>query len=282
MFAGVTLAESILNSMGYENHIPAEPGDFIGPDDRLHCGKCREGKEYRLPSGRYVPSMCRCRRMEAIEIERREKMESDMRFIDEVSGYNLLYSAKLCGATFEATQRREDGQAAFEIARRYVRDFDATCASEDDLKGLLLFGPVGTGKSHLAACVGNALRARGVPVLFISVARLGTLGFDERREVINHMGGAKLLMLDDLGAERNTDFSREQVFDIIDRRTNAMLPLIVTTNITPEDMRHDANLDYRRIWERVGSMCRPVRMDGESWRKARTAEALRRLKEAGK
>lgn len=277
MFAGVGLADELLNAMGYEGHIPAEPGDYIGPEGRLHCGKCRECKEYQLKNGRYVPSLCRCGRMRRDMEEREQDIARGMKYINEVSAHNLMYSAKLRAATFEASGQREDGQAAFEAARRYVRDFEAICGDDSDLKGLLLYGPVGTGKTHLAACVGNALMAHGVPVLCVSVARLGALGFDEQREVINHMGGAKLLILDDLGAERNTDFKREQMFDIIDRRVNAMLPLIATTNLTPEDLRKGEYLDYRRIWERVCSMCRPVRMDGESWRKQRTAEAMRRF-----
>ena len=278
MKSGATLAQSIFDSMGYEGHIPAEEGDYIGADGRLHCGTCSEGKEYMLPSGRMVPSACRCKRFARIREEMAAENARAMQYIDEVSSYNLLYSAKLRNATFANAEQREDGAAAFETARKYVREFDMICNSDYDLRGLLLYGPTGTGKSFLAGCIGNALRARGIPVLYVNVVTLTGLSPDELRDVIGHMNGARLLILDDLGAERGTEFKAEQVYNIIDRRINSTLPLIVTTNRTPQDMRQDEDLKYRRIWERVGSMCRPVRMDGESWRKRKTMEAMQKLK----
>lgn len=277
--SGASLADTILNSMGYEGHIPAEPDDFIGADGRLHCGVCFEAKEYRLPSGRYVPSLCRCGRAKRDAIEQREHEQQMMERVNELARYNLLGTAKLKGATFEAAQKRPNGAAAFEIGQRYVRDFDAICASDDDLKGLLLHGPTGTGKTFLAACIANALMARFVPVLFTSVIELTGLYEDELADIMRRMRSAKLLVLDDLGAERGTDFKLEQVYNVVNARCNDMKPLIVTTNYTPEDMRGEKDMRYRRIWERVRSMCRPVRMDGESWRKARTVEAMARLEE---
>ena len=279
MNSGATLAQSILDNMGYEGHIPAQDGDYIGADGHLHCGVCGEGKEYMLPGGRMVPSVCRCQRMARIRQEIETENARNMQYIDEVSRHNLLYSAKLRGATFDRAEQREDGAAAFETARTYVRAFEAICNSEDDLRGLLLYGPVGTGKSFLAGCIGNALKAQGVPVLYVNVVTLTGLDFDEQREVIAHMGGARLLVLDDLGAERDTGFKVETLYNVLDRRVNDMLPLIVTTNATPQEMRNDANMGYRRVWERVGQLCRPVRMDGESWRRRKTMEAMKRLKE---
>lgn len=277
--SGASLAESVLNSLGSVDHIPAEPGDFIGPDGRLHCGKCQEGKEYRLPTGRYVPSLCRCGRIARDAMEQRERERQMMERVDELARYNMLGTAKLKGATFDASEHREDGEAAFDAGRRYVRDFETICKSEDDLKGLLLYGPPGTGKTHLAACIANELMVRYVPVLFTSVIELTGLYEDELREVLRRMRSARLLVLDDLGAERSTEFKVEQVYNVVNSRCNDMKPMIVTTNCTMEDMKGDRDLRYRRIWERVRSMCRPVRMDGESWRKQKTLEAIRRFKE---
>ena len=70
------------------------------------------------------------------------------------------------------------------------------------------------------------------------------------------------------------------MFNVVNARCNDMKPMIVTTNATMEEMKGEKDMRYRRIWERVRSMCRPVRMDGESWRKQRTLDALRRLKES--
>lgn len=277
--SGATLAESILNSMGSEDHIPAQGDDFIGADGMLHCGVCLESKEYRLRTGRYVPSLCRCGRIARAAEEQREHEKRLLERVDELAQYNMLGTAKLKGATFDAAEIGEDGAAAYDIGRRYVRDFEAICKSADDMKGLLLYGPVGTGKTHLAACIANALMAQFVPVLFTSVIELTGLFEEELGEVLHRMRSARLLVLDDLGAERSTDFKVEQVYNVVNSRCNDMKPLIVTTNCTLEDMRAEKDLRYRRIWERVRSMCREVRMDGESWRKRKKLEAMRRLKE---
>lgn len=278
--SGAELADSILSAMGSGDHIAAGPEDFIGADGLLHCGKCFETKEFKLPNiGRYVPSLCRCGRMARDAEERREHERRQMARVEELARYNMLGSAKLKGATFETAQIRGDGAAAYEIGRRYVRDFDAIYKSSDDMKGLLLYGPVGTGKTHLAACIANALMAQFVPVLFTSVIELTGLFEDELGEVLHRMRSARLLILDDLGAERGTDFKLEQVYNVVNARCNDMRPMIVTTNCTLDEMRAEQDLRYRRIWERVRSMCREVRMDGESWRKRKKLEAMRRLKE---
>jgi DNA replication protein DnaC len=211
--------------------------------------------------------------------EQRQREQAMMERVNELAQYNMLGTAKLKGATFDTTEQREDGAAAFDAGRQYVMDFEAICKRGDDMKGLLLYGPPGTGKTHLAACIANALMARYVPVLFTSVIELTGLFEDELGEVLRRMRSAKLLVLDDLGAERSTDFKVEQVYNVVNSRCNDMKPMIVTTNCTLDEMRGEKDLRYRRIWERVRSMCRPVRMDGESWRKRRTVEAIKRMKE---
>ena len=279
--SGAMLAESIMNSMGSADHIPSAPGDFIGADKRLHCGVCLECKEYKLPNGHYVPSACRCKRMAYEAEQERQRQQDMMNRVNELARFNMLGTAKLKGATFDTAEQREDGAAAYRIGRQYVRDFEAIRTGEDDLKGLLLYGPPGTGKTHLAACIANALMAECVPVLFTSVIELTGLFEDELSEVLYRMRSARLLILDDLGAERSTDFKIEQVYNVVNSRCNDMKPLIVTTNCTLDEMRGEKDLRYRRIWERVRSMCREVRMDGESWRKQKKLEALSRLKGVG-
>lgn len=275
---GAGIAEEFINKMGSAEHIKGEPGDYIGADGRLHCGKCHEGKEFYLkPFDRYVPSLCRCGRIERDDFERRQRENQDLTMVQELSTYNLM-DEKLLKATFENAEMREESADAYTMAKNYVKRFDEICASKDDMKGLLIYGPTGTGKSYLAACIANALMKNRVPVLFTSVIRMTSADPDTVREVIGQTRRARLLVLDDLGAERGTDFKLEQVFNIIETRSNSRKPLIVTTNYSENDMRGENDVRYKRIWERVRAMCYPVRMESVSWRKDITAEALERFR----
>lgn len=271
----IGLADGFLKGMSYEGHIPMEEGDYIGPEGRVHCGKCNEGKELFLKAlGRYVPSLCRCGRIKRAETDARLQEAWEMERVNELKRYSLM-DAKLQAATFENAEKANSD--AFRFARNYVDKFDEICRGGDDMKGLMLYGPTGTGKSYLAACIANALMAKRIAVLFTSIVKITGYGTDALTELIDHMGRARLLVLDDLGAERSTDFKLEQVYAVIDRRINSRKPLIVTTNVPLNEMTETGDIRYNRIWERVRAMCYPVRMDSENWRRNKAAEAKRRF-----
>ena len=81
-----------------------------------------------------------------------------------------------------------------------------------------------------------------------------------------------LLILDDLGAERNTSFGKERVFDVVDKRLLTGKPMIVTTNIPLSVMKQATDLDDRRILE----VCVPIMFGGDSFRKSTAADNLKR------
>ena len=98
----------------------------------------------------------------------------------------------------------------------------------------------------------------------------GNFGSD-RDHYMKSLMRPDLLILDDLGAERNTSFGKERVFDVVDKRLLTGKPMIVTTNIPLSVMKQAVDLDDRRIYDRILEVCVPIRFDGENFRKGNAA-----------
>ena len=105
---------------------------------------------------------------------------------------------------------------------------------------LLLYGPPGTGKTHLAAAVGNHLVGQGIAAFFTVVPELlNNLRhslFDNNddqhgeRDLLRRIAEVPVLILDDLGAERGSEWVREQLYLVVNYRYNHLLPTVITTN----------------------------------------------------
>ena len=162
-------------------------------------------------------------------------------------------------------------------ARGYVQHWDEFKKAGI---GLIMFGDVGTGKSYAAGCIANALIDRLESVLFVGMSDVvnrmqGNFGTD-RDHYMKSLMRPDLLILDDLGAERNTSFGKERVFDVVDKRLLTGKPMIVTTNIPLSVMKQAVDLDDRRIYDRILEVCVPIMFDGDSFRKSTAADNLKR------
>ena len=135
--------------------------------------------------------------------------------------------------------------------------------------GLLLFGDVGTGKSFAAGCIANALLEQDIPVLMTNFSTIlnrlcGTFG-EDRLTFLDGLG------VYDLGVERSTEYAMEQIYTIIDSRYRSNKPLIVTTNLTLEEMKNPPDLARARIYDRILERCAPVLFAGKNFRKGNAA-----------
>ncbi len=148
--------------------------------------------------------------------------------------------------------------------------------------GLLIWGDVGTGKSFFAGCIANALLEKGVPVLMTNFSRiLNTLTgmhFEDRNQFINNLNRYSLLIIDDLGIERNSDFALEQVFNVIDSRYRSKKPLIITTNLTLSELNNAADIAHKRIYDRILERCIPVRINNRNIRQDNATANLKQAK----
>lgn len=129
----------------------------------------------------------------------------------------------------------------------------------------------------------NALIDRLESVLFVGMSDVvnrmqGNFGTD-RDHYMKSLVRPDLLILDDLGAERNTSFGKERVFDVVDKRLLTGKPMIVTTNIQLSVMMQAADLDDRRIFDRILEVCVPIRFDGENFRKGNARANIKKAAE---
>ena len=255
-----------------------EPGDYTGEDGLLYCGKCRTPKQFRMDAppleGRLLPHPCRCEQerldREAAEQEARRHRQA----VADLKRRGFTDPA-MRGWTFA----NDNGKCQqMKHARFYVENW-LTMQAENI--GYLLWGGVGTGKSYFAGCVANALMEQEVAVRMTNFALILndlTASFEGRNEYITRLCRAPLLILDDFGMERGMEYSLEQVYNVIDSRYRSRRPLIVTTNLSLQDLQHPQDTAHARIYDRLLEMCAPIRFSGENFRRATAQDKLARLK----
>jgi DNA replication protein DnaC len=142
--------------------------------------------------------------------------------------------------------------------RSYVKDVNANL---DKGRGLWLFGDVGTGKTSLAMLVSKAALDAGRSVAIYSLPRLLSdikETYEDRSErsymeLFERVVGVDLLHIDDLGAEKRTDWVLEQLYSIINERWQEQRSIVVTTNLVDVDELRD-QIGPRTV-SRLHEMC---------------------------
>jgi DNA replication protein DnaC len=242
---------------------------YMGQDGLLYCKTCGGARQRTmivpLKGERTVGIMCDCMVAEKRRIEQQQKdNENSIR-------------RKICFANsnmYKWTFQNSDGNnpQMEEVMRNYVKNFTTF---KKDGKGLLLWGTVGTGKTYMAACIANALIDEGYKVLMTNFASLtNTIQgmFDGKQRFINSLNHYALIIIDDLGAERKSEFMQEMVFNIIDSRYRAGLPMIITTNLSIEEIKKPKDISNSRIYDRILERCHPIEISGVSKRRKKIVE----------
>ena len=258
-----------------------EPEDYTGEDGLLYCGKCRKPKEAYFPKESVAwlgrdrhPAECDCQRAEREKREAAEKQRTHLEAVEHLKQRGFTNPAMR-----EWTFDNDNGKCPqMKHARSYVECWEQMKAENI---GLLLWGKVGTGKSYFAGCIANALMEQEVAVCMTNFALILNdlaASFEGRNEYISRLCSFPLLLLDDFGMERGTEYGLEQVYNVIDSRYRSKKPLIVTTNLTLEELQNPEDTAHARIYDRLIEMCSPVRFTGENFRKATAQEKMERLK----
>lgn len=256
---------------------PQCEGDYKGDDGLLYCGKCHTPKQMRIEGklstaveGGVMSHLCRC------EAEKERARKEHDRAEQERIRTELLapqrrnscfsddfYKAMSFGA--------DTGKApeAIKAAHYYVDNFERLSAAN---MGLMFLGNVGTGKTFAACCIANALIDKGYRVWVITIGDLirAAANFNTSEETFCKIRDVDLLIVDDFGAQSNTERNLSLLFDVVDTRYKSKKPLVITSNLTAGELKNNPNLQLYRPYNRVYEMCScpisPVIMTGKSIR----------------
>ena len=252
---------------------PVTDNDYM-IDGVMYCGNCHTPKQIKrffLGKERVLPIGCKCanERFKAEEERERKKEADKLR-------RECFIEPELHSWTFA----RDDGkdEKISKAARAYVENFDKMLTEG---KGLIFYGPTGRGKSYMAGCIANALMDAGRSCLMTNFSRIEKsfrAKFDTQEQSDNLLR-YRLLCLDDFGAERETSYMQEIVFSVIDERYQAKLPMVITTNLTLEDLKKPKNITEERIFKRVLERCFPVEATGPDRRVLNIREDYHGMKE---
>lgn len=262
------------------NSLPPEPAP-------LKCEFCRAELRYRrqIITKDYttwlLPNPCTCpgaidhaRALQELAIaeglaEAKRQKERERERLLKKSGLPARYDQ----ATLETVRVTRENRQAIEAVRRYIQNPAGV---------LMLLGPVGTGKTHLAACVTNAFLDNLKRVTFGGVISLlgrikrsyrrdtpeGEAQQEEEWQIIDELTTAPLLVLDDLGKERVSEWVEQILYQVIDARYGEKRPLVITTNFKPQELENRYQETGAAIVSRLAERCTAVYLGGDDWRKA--------------
>lgn len=201
-----------------------------------------------------------CKLELAIAEDSIEMLQSRAKSLRERSNLGKRFSSR----TFDTFNQNEN-KKIYVACKRYVdnRIFDA------EKNGLIICGACGTGKTHLAAAIANSLADEGVSVLFDTFGgHLEKLkeefSAEGRPGYMNFMKSVDMLILDDVGKEKQTEWSESVMFGIINSRYESMKPVIITSNFSQAELEeYFGNACYSRLIE----MCYALNTSGEDYRR---------------
>ena len=173
------------------------------------------------------------------------------------------------GASFDRPPVSDMPAAQVQVVRRYVRDLDANLEAG---RGLWFFGDVGTGKTTLAMLVSRTALERGRSVAIYSLPRLlaeirqtfETAAEGSYVDFLDRLAAVDLLHVDDVGAEKTSEWVLEQLYAIVNARYEEERSILVTTNLERDELVEQVR---ERTVSRLEEMCTLVPLFGEDARR---------------
>lgn len=209
-----------------------------------------------LGKEKVVPIICDCRKK---EIKKQQLLEEQKVLHQRI---DLLISQGIMDKEFLKNNFENDNGSnikIFNICKKYINKWE-------DMKkeniGIIFYGDVGCGKTFYASCIANELFKNGVSICITSFPKIidKLMNFtEESKMLIEKVKTQSLLVIDDFGVERETEYVMEQMFKILDDRLRTGLPTIITTNLEIKQLEQPKTLAQRRIYSRILEMC-PIKI----------------------
>lgn len=264
--------ETLLDAVAANADANAETdSEYMGEDGLLHCTVCHGKRQtiitppFEGAKPRTVRCWCNCPTAQDIAKQREKQIK-----MEQYRSVCFRGTEEMRGFTFDRDDGHGDPQL-MQAARKYAEDFQQHLR---DGMGLLFHGPVGTGKTFLAGCIANAVLAQGYKVKMTNFATVADemWAVPDKAAYIADLAKYPLLILDDLGVERKSEYMQEMVYKIVNARYVAGAPVIVTTNLTPDELTKTKDIGYRRTYDRLLEKCLPIEVNGRSRRRAAAAK----------
>ena len=249
-------------------------------DGHAYCKVCHERKDGDVMeffgNKMILRVACKCDR----EIEQQKKRREKQMEIERLKR-TCFNSMREWSYTFENYQGEEN--QSLMIAKNFVEDYEKM---KKENIGLLFYGSVGSGKTYLACSIANSLIEQyQISVKIRNFAQiineLQKSSFDfDKNAYIESLVNTSVLILDDLGIERDTSYAKEQVYNIVNSRYLKQKPTIFTTNLSYDTIQNcKDSVEYQRIYSRIIEMCIPVMVVGEDFRTFIQRDKLTRNKD---
>lgn len=270
--------EQIANNA--KENIKVNDGDYV-EDGLLYCGKCKTRKQVKIKingTTKIVNCLCKCiqeqEEKEEREFKERLKKEEQERQKKEKQKRIGRIQSVLTSGLSKCTFADDDNanKHLTEVAKRYCNQFSEF---KKNGKGLIFYGGVGGGKTFISACIINELKSQGYNCLATNFFILSTKiqsTFNQKQEIIDSLKDFDLILIDDLDAERDTEFMNEIVQTVIDDLYRNDIPIIITTNLTGEQLSNPIDVNKERTYSRILEMCVPVKVNAEDRRRKKAKQ----------
>jgi DNA replication protein DnaC len=264
-----------------EDAVPKNPDDFIGDDGLLYCGVCKKQKQcrpFKEHPEMVVSCVCECIIKEQARLKEEQRREEQARrremcfkTPDKQNGDgDRTYKVK---QEIDFTFNLDDSPhtEASRITRGYAEQFTP------GTDWLLLCGTNGIGKSFYSACVCNELLSCGFRCRFTSISEIESdlWAAENKNGVYTDLAEHDLVVLDDFGAERDTEYMHEIQFNVLNTFLQLGTSCIITTNLSADELFNPKSKDMKRIFSRIYEKSIPVCCKGEDRRKKSMNESAR-------